>query len=68
MQSEKKETKEASAVPAWTLPFFGVIAMFTFAAFVGQRRRQTATRQVNFIHEPVLDEESFMSEWDSSVE
>jgi hypothetical protein len=56
-----------SMVPAWAFPLFGVVAMFSFAAFVSVRARgQRPTRQVS-IAEPVLDEEAFLSE-DGAVE
>jgi len=46
----------SSMMPAWAFPLFGVVAMFSFAAFVGVRRRQKATRQVAIL-QPVLDDE-----------
>lgn len=59
---------EASNVPAWAFPMFGVLAMFSFAALVTVRSRRTrSTRQFQLV-EPVQNEESFLTEEDSSVE
>jgi len=61
--TKKKGGKDSSMVPAWAFPLFGVVAMFSFAAFASVRVRQgqRSTRQVP-IMEPVLDEEAFLSE------
>jgi len=64
----EKDMEAPSMVPTWAFPLMGVIAMFSFASFVGmQRRARTTTRQVNIV-QPVLDEESFLSEFDAAVE
>merc|ERR1719215_1299964 len=64
-------TKESNVVPAWAFPLFGVVAMFSFAAFVTVRvRGRRSTRQVQMV-QPVsqveLDEESLLSD-DAMVE
>jgi len=67
VQQEATPTKkDSSAVPAFAFPLFGVVAMFSFAAFVSIRVRATrSTRQVQTV-QPVsqveLDEESFLSD------
>jgi len=58
--------KEASAVPAWAFPLFGVVAMFSFAAFFAVRTRTRQTRQVQYT-EPQSDVEAFLSE-DGGIE
>jgi len=66
VQQEAAQKKEAGTVPAWAFPLFGVVAMFSFAAFVSVRRGQRSTRQIR-VTEPELDEEAFLSE-DNAVE
>jgi len=48
--------KVVSAVPAWALPLFGVIALFSLSAFVGVRARDRSTRQLRVV-EPTWDTE-----------
>jgi hypothetical protein len=54
VQQAAAPKKEGSMVPAWAFPFFGVVAMFSFAAFVAVRIRsnQRSTRQYQLV-EPV---------------
>jgi len=42
--------KQSSMVPAWAFPLFGVLAMFSFAAFAGVRvRSQVFPRQIQMV-------------------
>jgi len=56
---------EASAVPTWAFPFFGVLAMFSFSAFVAVRARRgtTVTRVVQAV-EPAGFEPLMLSDDD----
>jgi hypothetical protein len=56
--------KESGMMPAWAFPLFGVVAMFSFAAFAAVRVR--ATRQIQVV-QPVSqidgsDEEALLSD------
>jgi len=63
VQQAATPEKESSMVPAWAFPLFGVVAMFTFVAFVGTRARgQRSTETFHSVNYPVLDEEAFMSD------
>jgi hypothetical protein len=56
-------TKTESSVPAWTFPFFGVVAMFSFVSFVAvrARRRRSSTRQIQYT-EPAFDVEALLED------
>merc|ERR1711988_1250482 len=55
LQGATSPKKESSMMPAWGLPLFGVVAMFSLAAFFAMkvRRGHRSTRQLNFA-QPVL--------------
>merc|ERR1712106_35973 len=61
--------KEASMMPAWALPLLGVVAMFSFAAFVaaGVSQGQRSTRMIQVSQDAELGDASFLSD-DGPVE
>jgi len=68
-QEAAASKKEASMMPAWALPLLGVVAMFSFAAFVaaGVRRGQRSTRMIQVLQDAELGDVSFLSD-DGPVE
>jgi len=68
-QTAAVSKKEASMMPAWALPLLGVVAMFSFAAFVaaGVRWGQRSTRMIQVSQDAELGDASFLSD-DGPVE
>merc|ERR1712194_81668 len=64
-QKAAASKKEASMMPAWALPLFGVVAMFSFAAFVaaGVRRGQRSTSMIQVLQDAELGDVSFLSDY-----
>jgi len=60
--TQKKGEKDSSMVPTWAFPLFGVVAMFSFVAFVAVRVRRgnKSTRQLQMVQPVSHEEESFL--------
>jgi len=60
--------KETSSVPAWAIPLFGVVVMFSFVSFFAVRfhRQQRDVQYIQYA-EPQSDVEAFLSH-DEGVE
>jgi len=62
MQQVSMSKKESRMMPTWAFPLFGLIVMFSLAAFVGARAHtQRSTHQVLLL-EASSDEEAFLNE------
>jgi len=61
--TQEATKKDASLVPAWAFPFFGVVAMFSLAAGFAVRARgaRRSTRQIQVV-EPVMQSDELDDE------